>query len=826
MSPEELREIFCDYNYDELMDLDERTRNIIISDPKRDHKTEEPSIVEKIDQAIDDCFKEIEQSTRMVAEIKAAVINKEETLNQAVELLERTNKQADGILTQAREHHQAIVEFQENTHQMHQVHTELMTMLEAQLPPKEEKEKEMPLPNEVVRPLDVPGQIEAKKLSYDDLVKLLKKNNATKEKGFITRVSECITGGFFKKLDAQKKEKRTQKEIKAKDPGKENTLIWTKITFYSLLLIRIIEDVGEMQHRLRFEAVSQREQKKLNADLLLLNQAYDKYMKKYEAVSKEEVSITDRIKAKIFKSHVTPTRLAHQKRYADIGYSMNATLKKFLSQPQITANGSIVEYVKDQVSGFIRWADEHPRAAADMVGDISSACSILTEQSLTDTLVSCIKSRAYAIAFLDALGLCQEEESIEDDESLKYRALADLTTYAPWAAATAKAAQHTIAGKWGSAMQWLFGVGEIFMKAAVTKKVMEVLPADQSQFAVLVIDIARGGDMQRILAFQRNLALIQLAGVVRQAMLNPMGVLTRLLTELDIWWKTIWEARGNERNLRIAIQLVLPLSGVALGVAALVAAIAGAMFTFKSAVLFALAISGATITLSRVVTTWVNEQEEYKATAQNVRKRLTNSITQKDVEEEVSKQTRKYIEDLKRRCVLPAVSMHRRNDDPKVSRAAEKLKGKNERRLEEGKRKKEEELRRVNKEMEVEDFVTLFNEMVDVKKIVEGKFSKKLMDKKMDALSVKKVVLAATDDLIKNWLTKELNDAFYRRYHKLSHTTEAAYVKKLEQDDPVVLKDADTFIDEQVKEKNAAVERPSVKEIGDIFNRFGRMAKV
>jgi len=579
---------------------------------------------------------------------------------------------------------------------------------------------------------------------------------------------------FKKNFSAQIEELKKSKKFAA--VNKKNSYA---LPLYSKVLLKIIDLVGENKCLLKDPATSHAEKLRLEELNVTLNSYYDKYFNKY-CHTPNTKTLRNLIENEIYSQIpflnstkiLTPAEMRQKKKLADAGYSMFNEMKKWLESSVIDQNKSFESIIKDQVGEFLSWADSHPKTASYLVSDIALTCAVLLEKQASEKLLISINSMVFTKMFLDALGLCKEFEDIEDDKLLKFRALSDFLSYCPMLATGYTVAKKTVNGEYTSFFSWATSA---IKEASITmsvQKITRLIPQGHEKLVLLVLSVLRGHDIQEIIAEQRNISLIQLAGLVKAIIKNPYA----FLISFEVWWKTVFEATGLERTKRIIAGLIMPAFAIGVFAAGIFSAFNAPLFSAVTILAKPAIITAATLSLSYLFTNLIDANDGYKtknAVILSINKREEREellrashflSTNAEKQQEINKQAKTYISDLQKKHSLPQIPTIKPDSlDGSSKEIVEKIKTLCVEQL-----KTKVTLKKNN--LTPAEVVTLFNEVVALKKF-RGKLQEP--DKKIEDL----IIFSVAQELMDEWLVENLEQAFKVKLLDLYYVNKEDYLK-------------------------------------------------
>jgi hypothetical protein len=573
---------------------------------------------------------------------------------------------------------------------------------------------------------------------------------------------------------------KSRKDLKnAKKNAPEHKKNSYSVTLYSTVLVKIVEVIGESTSFLKDHTKFNYEKKIHESRVLQLNMFYDKYLVKY---SRTPIDMTIRklieneiyLQIPLFQSRgiLTPEEIKQKKMLAVAGYSMLNEMKKWLEHSVTIHNQSFSLIIKNAIDEFVKWADSHPRAASYLISDIALTCSILLEKNAADKIIISINAMVFTKLFLDALGLCPEQETIENKKMLKFRVLADFINYCPTLATVYTITKKTANNEYHSFLGWALGAIKEASVTLAAQKITRLIPQGQEKLVSLVVEIIRGRDIQKIIAHRRNLALIELAGCIKTFIKNPYA----FIIHFEVWFGTVFEANEDEIAYRIITQLILPAFAIAILTAAIFAMIHVYIAGIISILSFGLAI---------FLTESIDAQDGYQTKDRVLQKIKNRDVkiellrasyfisTNKEKIEEIRNEAKIYITELQQKYALPLIPSNFKEKRTALGKnendLIKQLKGKY---LNELKMK----YSLSNSVPDAPEVITLFNDVVDLKKI------RAKLNVKEDA-SNDVIVFSLAEDLISEWLQPHVEQSFRTKFLKLYYVKKEQYVQEHSKED-------------------------------------------
>lgn len=350
---------------------------------------------------------------------------------------------------------------------------------------------------------------------------------------------------------------------------------------YHGLLNKTINAIHENNLLLRTESANLSEEQTLfiQRSLTLLNEKYDLFLECYKKIPVEEKSIASHLLGGLvasgksiftlgyLKEQIFPVEeIERRKKFADLGFDVMTECKNWLNSLTREENETYFDVIKREVEGFLAWAEKNPQEAMTIAGDIALTVAILQDESFMDQFHARMKTIAYVNAFQKGWnGGSSAVTPSPTEATLKYYALSQITRYAPMMAGIVKNLASTEqTGLTSVAVSIFKGVWE----GSAVQAASSFIPHEQANLAFQAVNLVKG-DLPQFFEEQRNVDLVQLAGITASFAHSPQGFFNRTLNELSIWWKTLRAATGREKIARIALQILLPI--ISLGAFALFA---------------------------------------------------------------------------------------------------------------------------------------------------------------------------------------------------------------------------------------------------------------
>ncbi len=556
-------------------------------------------------------------------------------------------------------------------------------------------------------------------------------------------------------------EKFSRRILDLKELKKEasNEFAFDKRNYYSLsiyneVLIRIIEVIAENNLHLKNESLTFlqiRNYEDSNRELNLYYQKYfDKYCKTPNIKTCKQV-IKNEILSIFYTPPLTKEIIVQKKMLADAGYSMINEVKEWLNSP-ISAH-DFASHIQEEMNDFIIWAKVHPRIASLLGADIALTCSVLLGEEPSRCILNSINAMIYTKIFLDALGLCSDQIQIQDKKLLKFRALADFISYSPMLATAIQTTTKGLRGNFPSFANFALNAATGASVTILAQEIARKIPNGHEKLTALIISILRGQDLQNIILEQRNLTLAQLAGTFGALIKNQDG----LQKVFKISFKTVIKSKGEEKKYRIFSQVIIPAIAVAV--------FASSFFIPCTATL---TIPWFLLSLSYYLTSSINSGSGYKlydSVITKLDKKNENQellrlksylLTNVDKKKTIQREVIQYRFDLQNKFALPKFSKNKFQLNDATNQLVNHLKAKYTKKL-------DDKFNLNFFSMSAPNVVTLFNKVVDVKKIREKLHTRKIVD-------FEEVVSRTVTNLMDTWLQFHLEEAFLERSIDLYRT--------------------------------------------------------
>lgn len=549
-------------------------------------------------------------------------------------------------------------------------------------------------------------------------------------------------------LDLKELKKEASKEI---SPDKKN---YYSLSIYNEVLIRVIAVIAENNLCLKNKNLTVLQIKNYEDFNSELNLYYQKYFNKY-CKTPNIKTCSELIKSELLSVFYTPPLtkeiILQKKILADAGYSMIHEVKKWLEKPILTHN--FATHIQNEMNDFITWAKDHPRIASLLGADIALTCSVLLGKKPSKCILNSINAMIYTKIFLDALGLCRDSIQIEDEKLLKFRALADFISYSPMVATMIQTTTEGLRGNFPSFTSFALNAVTGASVTTLAQKIARNIPDGHEKLTALIISILRGQDLQNIILEQRNLTLAQLAGTFGALIKNQDGI----FKVFKISFKTVVKAKGEEKNYRIFAQLILPAFAIAV--------FASSFFIPCTATL---TIPWFLLSLSYYLTTSINSGSGYKlydSVITKLDKKNENQellrlksylLTNVEKKKIIQTQVLHYRRDLQNKFALPKFVQNKISLNDTANQLLIDLKTKYTKKL-------EEKFYLNNASITAANIVSLFNKVVDVKKIRDKLANRKIAD-------FEEIIALMVVNLMDTWLQLHLEEAFLERSIELYRT--------------------------------------------------------
>lgn len=454
-----------------------------------------------------------------------------------------------------------------------------------------------------------------------------------------------------------------------------------KKTTSHTLLLRIIDVMGqkvrekkkaEKNPNLQSPEIIEKEIKELQT-------AYDKNIKRYQEICLKEAEQIKKDKASIntayaflwdfisssvkdFASSIaskfySPKEISRKFQYAQMGYSIMENVRDFLNN--LPENVSPQKAIILEIEKFLTWSKWHPWTAAELASDIMLTCYMLKgtgeKGSEFDAMIASLEIKAGVSAFNIGFHNPEDEEPVEQEEQLKYRALADICRYLPVAAGIGVGMVQFIRNEEWSVLGLTKTVGKQVLKAAGTQMISRSIPKGYEDMALSLAQIIRQDSFTQIMDKRAELATIQMAGGIKDIIRNPKGVFEGMKRSAIIWARTLKNSKGDAFIFRVLVQAVLPIACVIGSGVVLTLGIIGSVFTFGASLGLAGAIVGTGWSLYSKLYTFVDGYDW------QTRNKVENDLIREDKQKykaELLKVSGKEIENLKKNYLnnLPSPS--------------------------------------------------------------------------------------------------------------------------------------------------------------------------
>ncbi len=355
--------------------------------------------------------------------------------------------------------------------------------------------------------------------------------------------------------------------------------------------IRSLAERNKVKLKLE-NSIIQKKIEEQDASVTLLRKTYKTLMKKYEELYSEQpiLSFKDALSAETknilthtislsFISNRIPhaNELRYKYRYAILGYSMEHEVLRFLEKLKIDpAKGETWQSVlEEEVKNFMFWAEKHPSTSANLASDIAQVWVLI--RSTLDRgqafppvieLFSALKAKIYTHAFLGTLGRSEFDPDDEENE-LRYRALADLIRYAPVAFATIKGTTQAFNADTlqGMIIGGIRGALTNVVISHTIQQFVDSIPLIKTEtwlrsLRIVFNTVLRNDLYVDSVVEQKNIQFIGFMSEIKQAFLHPQSVPKDISNRLWRWWRSFQNAKGSEKTMRLVIQMGIPVFGV------------------------------------------------------------------------------------------------------------------------------------------------------------------------------------------------------------------------------------------------------------------------
>lgn len=346
-------------------------------------------------------------------------------------------------------------------------------------------------------------------------------------------------------------------------------------------LMRRLEHLNTLRNNLKSQRSEletfEQESEKIHKTINVLEKGFQTHIRIYKSLEKPEETFVDQLKGfmslyveKLMTLGISdsdykmPYQFETDMEFASFGYSWKEEIKKFGKDYN---KGNIADTLVKHIKEFVSFIDDYPEIAESMLVDITVTLSRFENESALRTLKKGIEGRAQFRSLVGKVGRTTHVRPKMTPEAYeraaKFKALADLARYAPMVHALTAAAEKGWHGF--STGGILSGLANAVVSFATNKthtdlytKAVKAIRSEDLTLCNALFGVVLGDSFQDIINEQRNLALLQLAGTVRQAMKDSNqvfhGVKVIFTDQLD----AIQHAELHEKIVRIGAVIVAP----------------------------------------------------------------------------------------------------------------------------------------------------------------------------------------------------------------------------------------------------------------------------
>jgi len=349
-------------------------------------------------------------------------------------------------------------------------------------------------------------------------------------------------------------------------------------------LIHLQDQLQKRQSELKY---LEEERVRISSTLKALEKGFEKHIKIYKSLERPEETFMDQLKGftnsyieKMLTLGISdteykmPREFEADMEFARFGYTWKEGLKGFTE-----GDGNVADTLLTHVKDFLKFVDDYPEIAESMLVDITVTISRFNDDTALETLKQGIKKRAQLRGLLGMIGRNVHVRPKLTPEAYKrakkFKALAELARYAPMAQAASKAAQEgwnglLTGGLLSAVIKGVFTFATEKAQSELYAQTIKAIRVEDLSLYTAIFGAVLGDRIEDIVAEQRNLALLQLAGTVRYAMKDANlvfhGVKRIFWDQLD----AIEHAALPEKIVRIGALVAAPpaiaLSGMAISV--------------------------------------------------------------------------------------------------------------------------------------------------------------------------------------------------------------------------------------------------------------------
>lgn len=441
-----------------------------------------------------------------------------------------------------------------------------------------------------------------------------------------------------------------------------------KIHLLSAFLERIIDKLGEYAHEeverekngtlteVRRGVIRQRKQ--------TLNEAYRLLMDQYRVIPRPQKNIADFAREEVTdlvtmgfysaKTYVKPEEFDTQKKFAEVGYSIQRgmeELNKFRGEtPQ--------EIITTMVGRFLKWADRHPNDAIRLVSDVLLTISMLQDKPLVERLSQQVNTKIWISVQLGTLG--REEEPPFTEEDVWVITFARLARFGPQVASANQALKRAgeqlfqgniLGALWAGVTTY---AGQRYEATAIQRHV-ENSSLNELQMVKIALDLAQGHSMQEIAQAQAAIEMTRAVGNLRRAFLAPGAVMKSAIKWLAEPFQEFYRASGGftERITRLSLMTIthIPTTGF---VASIV--LGGTGLSMSGVMLGSLAVLVTGVFMHAIYTRYVNPvlNRVWQETRRRIRRMEHQAIAETHRQTHIERNATNYLDQLQQLKIVPS----------------------------------------------------------------------------------------------------------------------------------------------------------------------------
>jgi len=503
--------------------------------------------------------------------------------------------------------------------------------------------------------------------------------------GFCDRANRLISKVKSLSLSIEQTDKKKSKIKKLQGLQRKTHL---------LFLLRLIEKIGSW-NRFIVEArhLGENGIKIAQMNVELLNREYYRRFNRYRALPAPNCNVLGLIVKEgvhavtlgmIGKRYVTIEELRHRKILADQGYCARKQLKAIL-QMKINREEGILAFISKEIDAFSAWAKRCPRKASNIVANLALAFSILAQGkgSFLDHLKTAVTAKAYVASILTHLHAFPETEV--QPEELRFQAIASLAYLAPLAsAALSTACDLTFeSGTTAGIIEIALKFTKKMLTATALQSLCAIIPEGRESIALALVQVLKGDEFHQILEHQRNLALIQIGCLAKQAFGNRGRLFHKIKKGIVVNVHAILKAGWKEKIARIVFSVLIPAGIILASIGLVAASISSGVITLPFALLIGGVLLTGTFLITREIVGYIDSKSEVKARvrddylerqqhrlAKRMRKLLSND---EGYQEKLVAERDNYIKDLQKHYVIPRIpdEEQMKEDNPLIQQVAE-----------------------------------------------------------------------------------------------------------------------------------------------------------